>query len=41
MTDTGNDSAAQLRPIAGIDHALVGVADLEAARDAYARLGFM
>lgn len=27
-------------PITGIDHTLVGVADLEAARAAYARLGF-
>lgn len=40
MTDTDNDIAVSPRPIAGIDHALVGVADLEAARDAYTRLGF-
>ena len=39
MTDTDINDAA-VRPIAGIDHALVGVSDLEAARDAYARLGF-
>ena len=39
MTDTDKNDAAA-RPIAGIDHALVGVSDLEAARDAYARLGF-
>jgi len=40
MTDSDNDTAALSRPIAGIDHALVGVADLEAARDAYTHLGF-
>lgn len=40
MTDSDNDIVAQTRPITGIDHALVGVADLEAARDSYARLGF-
>lgn len=40
MTDTDNVIAVSPRPIAGIDHALVGVADLEAARDAYTRLGF-
>ena len=28
-------------PITGIDHALVGVRDLEAARRAYRHLGFM
>ena len=28
------------RPIAGIDHALIGVADLERARESFARLGF-
>ncbi|MEK9660881.1 MAG: VOC family protein, partial [Alphaproteobacteria bacterium] len=31
---------AGFRPINGIDHALVGVGDLDGARDAYARLGF-
>jgi catechol 2,3-dioxygenase-like lactoylglutathione lyase family enzyme len=36
-TDTG---AGDIRPISGIDHALVGVADLDGARDAYTRLGF-
>lgn len=40
MTDSDKDTTARRRPIAGIDHALVGVADLSAARDAYARLGF-
>lgn len=40
MTDSDNHTAASTRPIAGIDHALVGVADLEVARDAYTRLGF-
>ncbi|NKB48104.1 MAG: hypothetical protein GKS02_01945 [Alphaproteobacteria bacterium] len=40
MTDTQDDIAPRSRPIAGIDHALVGVSDLSAARDAYARLGF-
>jgi len=40
MTNTDNDIAARKRPITGIDHALIGVADLEAAREAYKRLGF-
>ncbi len=40
MTDIDSDTAVQTRPIIGIDHALVGVADLEAARQAYERLGF-
>jgi len=40
MTDTDFDIAAGPRPLIGIDHALVGVGDLEAARDAYTRLGF-
>jgi len=40
MTESDNDTVAPERPIAGIDHALVGVADLDAARDAYTRLGF-
>ncbi len=40
MTDTSNNIAARARPITGIDHALIGVADLEAARDSYERLGF-
>ena len=38
MSDTDIDNAP--RPIAGIDHALVGVSDLDAARESYARLGF-
>lgn len=29
-----------MKPLAGIDHALVGVADLEAARELWTRLGF-
>jgi catechol 2,3-dioxygenase-like lactoylglutathione lyase family enzyme len=33
-------SGGEVRPIDGIDHAIVGVADLDGARDAYARLGF-
>ncbi len=40
MTDSDKDIVAPERPIAGIDHALVGVSDLEAARDSYTRLGF-
>ena len=40
MTDSDNDVATETRPIAGIDHALIGVADLEAASQAYSRLGF-
>ncbi len=40
MSQTGDENTTLTRPIVGIDHALVGVADLEAARDAYARLGF-
>lgn len=40
MTDIDNDVTAPERPIAGIDHALIGVADLESARESYARLGF-
>lgn len=40
MTDSDNDISERSRPIAGIDHALIGVADLEAAREAYGRLGF-
>lgn len=40
MTDIDKDIVAPERPIAGIDHALVGVSDLEAARDSYTRLGF-
>lgn len=37
----GDDSrAGDGRPITGIDHALIGVADLDAARDAFVRLGF-
>src|SRR3546814_2361463 len=37
VTDNGVEAA---RPIRGIDHVLVGVRDLEAARETYARLGF-
>lgn len=40
MASETNDSGQSYRPIIGIDHALVGVADLDAARDAYVRLGF-
>lgn len=40
MTDSDKDIVAPERPIAGIDHALIGVSDLEAARDSYTRLGF-
>lgn len=40
MSDADNDSHLPARPISGIDHALVGVADLEAARETYSRLGF-
>ncbi|MDH3739429.1 MAG: VOC family protein [Alphaproteobacteria bacterium] len=42
MTDTDTDTEAvtETRPIAGIDHALIGVSDLDAAREAYERLGF-
>jgi catechol 2,3-dioxygenase-like lactoylglutathione lyase family enzyme len=40
MTDTEHSTATPTRPIAGIDHALIGVGDLSAARDAYTRLGF-
>ena len=37
VTDKGVEAT---RPIRGIDHVLVGVRDLEAAREIYARLGF-
>jgi len=40
MTDSDNDIMVPARPITGIDHALIGVADLEAARKSYERLGF-
>lgn len=40
MPDGNGNSAVETRPITGIDHALIGVADLECARDAYTRLGF-
>ncbi len=40
MTGSDSDIVAKVRPIAGIDHALVGVADLGVARDFYTRLGF-
>ena len=40
MTEDATETTATGRPIIGIDHALVGVADLEAAREAYQRLGF-
>ena len=34
------EEGGDFRPISGIDHALVGVANLDGARDTYARLGF-
>ena len=40
MPDANGHDAVTDRPIAGIDHALVGVSDLDGARDAFARLGF-
>ncbi|MEP4379887.1 MAG: VOC family protein [Alphaproteobacteria bacterium] len=40
MPDANGHDAVTDRPIAGIDHALIGVADLDAARDTFTRLGF-
>jgi hypothetical protein len=40
MPDADGGGAVTDRPIAGIDHALIGVANLDGARDAFARLGF-
>lgn len=40
MTDYNNDILESFRPITGIDHALIGVSDLESARLSYERLGF-
>lgn len=40
MSSDASGGAGDFSPISGIDHAIVGVADLDGARDAYARLGF-
>ena len=40
MSDANGTQMVANRPIAGIDHALIGVADLERARESFARLGF-
>jgi len=40
MADLIQDMAANEAAIAGVDHSIVGVADLEAARNAYEALGF-
>jgi catechol 2,3-dioxygenase-like lactoylglutathione lyase family enzyme len=40
MSSDDTEQLGGVRPITGIDHALVGVADLDGARDAYTRLGF-
>ena len=40
MSDTSGATSAEQGPIAGIDHALIGVADLEGARETFSRLGF-
>ena len=40
MTDDNNNFSEKFRPITGIDHALIGVSDLEIARISYERLGF-
>ena len=40
MTDYNNNFSEKFRPITGIDHALIGVSDLEIARISYERLGF-
>jgi len=40
MPDANGHETVTDRPIAGIDHALIGVADLDAARDTFTRLGF-
>ncbi|HCP01806.1 MAG: hypothetical protein CL573_08230 [Alphaproteobacteria bacterium] len=40
MSDANGCDKVTARPISGIDHALIGVANLDDARDAFARLGF-
>ena len=40
MTYHNNNFSENFRPITGIDHALIGVSDLKAARLSYERLGF-
>lgn len=40
MSDANGHDTVTDRPIAGVDHALIGVADLDAARDTFTRLGF-
>lgn len=40
MSDANGTEPAPERPIAGIDHALIGVSDLERARADFERLGF-
>lgn len=41
MSDVNDADEVIDRPIAGLDHALIGVADLEHARESFARLGFI
>lgn len=40
MSDASGTQMVTDRPITGIDHALIGVADLERARESFERLGF-
>jgi catechol 2,3-dioxygenase-like lactoylglutathione lyase family enzyme len=40
MPDADKNDVVAAGPIAGIDHALIGVADLDRARDSFLRLGF-
>lgn len=40
MSDANGTGMVTDRPITGIDHALIGVADLERARESFERLGF-
>lgn len=40
MSESSEQATTTAAPISGIDHALVGVADLDAARAAFTRLGF-
>lgn len=40
MADLGQNAAANAAAIAGVDHCIVGVNDLEAARNVYENLGF-
>ena len=40
MPDANGHDTVTDRPIVGVDHALIGVADLDAARDSFERLGF-